>query len=228
MDNNGRYILVVDDDEGFLDFVSDLLERAGLTSRRVSRGTEALAVAREQRPLLVILDVKLPDVSGYEVCRELRDEFGEELPIIFVSGVRTEAYDRTAGLLLGADDYLVKPFEPDELLARVRRSTVRSTAQDGRPPDAPPIDLTSREFEVLRLVAAGLGSAAIARRLGISRKTVSSHVQRVLVKLGVHSRGEAVAVAYRERLVDPAEVADLGTADVEGGHPALLGNSRRN
>ncbi|HET7856808.1 MAG TPA: response regulator transcription factor [Gaiellaceae bacterium] len=209
----GRYILVVDDDEAFLHYTSDLLERAGFECRQIPRGMEALAVARDERPLLVILDVKLPDLSGYEVCRELREELGEELPIIFVSGERTEAYDRTAGFLLGGDDYLVKPFEPDDLLARVRRWTARSTYKHTRASDGGPIDLTRREFEVLRLIAAGLGSAAIARRLVISTKTVSSHVQRVLAKLGAHSRGEAVAAAYRERLIDPAEVAAIESDD---------------
>ena len=60
-----------------------------------------------------MLDVQLPGMSGYEICRELRDEFGEGLPILFVSGFRTESLDRVAGLLVGADDYLVKPFAPD-------------------------------------------------------------------------------------------------------------------
>lgn len=228
VERNARpYILVVDDDEGFLAFVTDLLERAGLSSRRVTRGSEALAVARDQRPALVILDVKLPDLSGYEVCRSLRDEFGEDLPIFFVSGERTDAYDRTAGLLVGADDYIMKPFEADELLARIRRATARSTSRDAPPASAPPFDLTSRESEVLRLIAAGLGSHAIAQRLVISRKTVSSHVQNVLGKLGVHSRGEAVALAYRERLVDPAEVAELGAGDVEThGEAGLLDGSQ--
>ena len=205
-----RYVLVVDDDDGFRDYTSDLLERAGFAVRDVPRGMEALPVARDERPLLVILDVKLPDVSGYEVCRQLREEFGETLPIIFVSGERTEAYDRTAGLLLGADDYLVKPFEPDEFLARVRRATERSSYQDERSGDASMVDLTLREFEVLRLLAAGFGSAAIAQRLVISTKTVSSHVQRVLTKLDVHSRAEAVAAAYREGLIDAGEIAAIG------------------
>lgn len=213
VEKRGRYVLVVDDDEGFRDYASDLLERAGFRSRHAPRGMDAIAVVRDERPLLVLLDVKLPDISGYEVCRELREEFGEELPIIFVSGERTEGYDRTAGLLLGADDYLVKPFEPDELLARVRRSTVRAQSQGGRSSDGTFIDLTRREFEILRLIAAGLGSAAIGERLVISTKTVSSHVQRVLAKLGAHSRGEAVAAAYRTGLLDPAELAELGAAD---------------
>jgi len=71
-------------------------------------------------PLLVVLEVALSDLSGYEVCRQLRDEFGEELPIILVSGERVDPLDRAVGLLIGADDYLVKPLDADEFLARVR------------------------------------------------------------------------------------------------------------
>src|SRR5262245_23877237 len=81
-----------------------------------------------ETPELVVLDVQLPEMSGYEICRELREEFGEGLPILFVSGFRTEALDRVAGLLVGADDYLVKPFAPDELIGRVRALTRRGRA----------------------------------------------------------------------------------------------------
>src|SRR5947199_241905 len=89
-----------------------------------SKSSPSFAAARTARPAVVLLDISLPDVSGFEVCRELRDEFGDDLPIIFVSGERVEAVDRAVGLLLGADDYVVKPFDLDELLARVRRSII--------------------------------------------------------------------------------------------------------
>jgi DNA-binding response OmpR family regulator len=72
-----------------------------------------------------VLDVALPGVTGYDVCRTLREEFGEELPIIFVSDERTEPLDRVAGLLMGADDYVVEPFAPAELVARVMRALAR-------------------------------------------------------------------------------------------------------
>ena len=113
-------VLVADDDRDFLEFVSTTLESAGFTIVAVTSGLEALEVTRSAEPDLVVLDVQLPGMSGYEVCRELRDEFGEGLPILFVSGFRTESLDRVAGLLVGADDYLVKPFAPDELIGRVR------------------------------------------------------------------------------------------------------------
>jgi two-component system catabolic regulation response regulator CreB len=195
---NGRVaILIVDDDPDFIEAVTGILERAGYSPVIASRGEEALHLARTQQPRLVILDVGLPDLSGYEVCRQLKERFGDGLPILFVSGLRTESFDRVAGLLIGADDYLGKPFAADELLARVRR-LVRQTASL-----APSIasKLTPRELEVLRHLANGLGQDEIARQLFISRKTVATHIEHVLQKLGVRTRAQAVAMAYREDLV---------------------------
>src|SRR5688500_1497447 len=114
-------ILIVDDDEGFRDAMTGILESAGYAPTTVAMGEDGLRIARSARPRLVILDVCLPDLCGYEVCRQLKDSFGDALPVLFVSGVRTESFDRVAGLLIGADDYLGKPFAADELLARVRR-----------------------------------------------------------------------------------------------------------
>jgi DNA-binding NarL/FixJ family response regulator len=166
-------------------------------------GNEAISLARAKRPEVVLLDVDLGNASGYEVCRELRSRFGESLPIILLSGTRTETFDRVAGLHLGADDYVVKPFEPEELVARVRRAIAR-TARPSQAPDSKKFRLTPREHEILRLFADGLGTQAVSDRLQISTKTVSSHTQRLLPKLGVHSRTEAVALAYREGLFETA------------------------
>jgi DNA-binding NarL/FixJ family response regulator len=191
-------VLVVDDDAKFRSFVSALLAHVGFGVVEAADGRAALAAAREQSPSAVILDVCLPGLSGYEVCRELRGLHGDELPILFVSGERVEALDRAAGMLVGADDYLVKPVDPDELLARFRRLVERR----GVPAVVgSKVDLTRREIEVLQLVAEGLRPVNIAERLVISPKTVSSHVQRILGKLGVHSRAQAVAVAYEAGLI---------------------------
>jgi DNA-binding NarL/FixJ family response regulator len=190
-------ILVVDDDAAFRTFVATLLARAGFESEQAGSSNEALASARASRPDLVLLDVRLPDGSGLEICRVLRDLYGDELPIIFVSGERIEPLDRTAGLLIGGDDYVVKPFDPDEFLARIRRSLERVDARAGaEAPEHAGLPLTPRELEVLRLLAGGIDPQTIAERLVISPKTVSSHLQRVMAKFGVHSRVEAVARAY--------------------------------
>lgn len=187
-------VLVVDDDASLRELVTALLHRSGYTAHEIATGEEALEAARLERPLLVVLDVKLPGTSGYEVCRMLRDEFGNGLPILFLSGERTEPLDRVAGLLLGADDYMVKPFDPDELMARVRALLRRSAPSENGA-------LTPRETQVLGLLARGLRQKQIARELSISARTVGTHVEHILRKLDVHSRAEAVAVAYRERLV---------------------------
>jgi DNA-binding NarL/FixJ family response regulator len=196
-------VLIVDDDANYRAFVVAMLERVGYETREAESGEEALESVRLQRPSCVLLDVLLPGVTGYAVCRELRDEYGEALPIIFVTGERTEPGDRVAGLLLGADDYVVKPFDPDELVARVRRSIVRSDVSLRRNGDSDgrsTFGLTGRERDILMLLADGRRQDAIAAELVISPKTVATHIQRILSKLGVHSRAEAVALAHREGL----------------------------
>lgn len=205
VDETGSVVLIVDDDPNFCAFVSDAMSRAGFATLQVSTGAEAIAVARRQRPAAVVLDVILPGAMGYEICHELREEHGEQLPIIFVSGERTEPEDRVAGLLVGGDDYLVKPFAPDELIARVRRLVAnKSLARTDNARLADFSDLTRRELEVLSLLAQGLNQSEIARQLFISPTTVGTHIQHILSKLAVHSRTEAVALAFRERLLEAA------------------------
>jgi DNA-binding NarL/FixJ family response regulator len=189
--------LVVDDDEGMLGLLERLLEAAGMEVVATASGEAALDAARVERPAIAILDVNLPGLSGYEVCRALREDYGTSLPIVFLSGDRTESFDRVAGLLLGADDYLSKPFAPDELLTRVRALLRRST-----PPPADRVSrLTAREQEVLELLAEGKAQHEIASELVISTKTAAKHIERILEKLDVRSRAQAVAVAFRDDLV---------------------------
>lgn len=199
-ENGAATILVVEDDERLRALLATLLREAGYEPVEAGCGASGVEAAATTRPALAILDVDLPGLSGYEVCRRLRDRYGAGLPIMFVSGVRTEPFDRAAGLLIGADDYLAKPFAPEELLARVRvllrRSQAAEPAREGTP------RLTAREAEVLTLLAQGLSQPAIATRLAISSKTVGTHLEHVLGKLGVHSRAQAVAVAYRDGLLE--------------------------
>ena len=197
---DGGSILVADGDADCRALVARLFERVGYTTCEAATGDEALALAEENRPGLVLLDVELPGITGYETCRELRDRYGESLPLVFLSGTRVEPLDRIAGLLIGADDYIVKPFEPGELLARARSLMRRSHGTNdehvnGRSSSLE--SLTPREREVLDLLTLGHTQDEIAAELFITPKTVATHLQRVLGKLGVHSRAQAVAAALR-------------------------------
>ena len=200
-------VLIVDEDPDVRTRVGRALLRAGFQVRECVEGEEALAAAAVERPAAVVLEVELPDVDGFEVCRELRDRFGDELPVVLVSGTRVTPHDRVAGLLIGADDYLVKPLSADELLVRLRRLLTRAGAgSSGRRSDAAARDgLSPRELEVLRLLARGLSAAAIAERLVISRKTVSTHLQHAMAKLGAHTQAQLVAEAYRLGLAGDAD-----------------------
>jgi DNA-binding NarL/FixJ family response regulator len=194
-------ILVVDGDEAARADLVQLFEGAGYRATAVASGEEALDAARDETPTAVVLEVPLAGAfSGYEVCRALRRTFGDDLAIIFLSGSRTESYDRVAGLLVGADDYVVKPYAGDEVLTRLRRLLRRAD------PLGPGVTarLTKRERQILRLLAEGLQQDEIAERLYISPKTVGTHIEHILSKLNVRSRTQAVALAYRDELVDVA------------------------
>jgi two-component system response regulator MprA len=159
-------ILVVDDDPNVLRVMKRGLVYAGYAVDEASTGENALAAARERPPDLVVLDVMLPGVDGLEVCRRLR-LVNPQLPILLLTA-RDRVPDRVAGLDAGADDYLVKPFAFDELLARVRALLRRTRASEGevyryadlainpatrevRRADRP-IELTAREYDLLEFL----------------------------------------------------------------------------
>ena len=192
-------ILVVDDDERFRSFVGDLFEGIGYSTRRLESGADVLGAVDDELPVAVVLDIQLPGLNGYEICRELRRRYGDSIAIVFISGERREPLDRAGGLLIGADDYLVKPVDPGELIARVIRLLDRTPSNgDAAGPNGKLESLTQRENEVLDLLAEGLTQEEIADRLVISPKTAATHIQRILSKLGVRSRAQAVALVLRE------------------------------
>jgi DNA-binding NarL/FixJ family response regulator len=191
-------VLIVDEDDEARSQLAHLLEHAGLDVIEASTGEQAIRIVREQDVALALLEVALDDVSGYEVCRTIREEVGPDPGVMFITGSRTESYDRVAGLIIGADDYVAKPYAADELLARVRallRHNLRNKA-------APPTSLTARELEVLTLLAEGLTPDELAAQLFISNRTVGTHIQNIFRKLGVRTRAQAVAVALRQGLVE--------------------------
>jgi DNA-binding NarL/FixJ family response regulator len=208
-------ILVVDDDADFRELVATSLRRLGCAVLEAEGGEQALASVADAEPDVVLVDVELPGMNGYALCRELRELYGDGLPIVLVSGSRTESLDRVAGLLLGADDYLVKPLDPEELIARVRRLLIRAGVTTEPAPTEEATSMTRRELEVLGLLAEGRRPADIARELFISTKTVATHIHRILSKLGVHTQAQAVATAYRERLVRQPHAASSQAPSAE-------------
>lgn len=170
---SGETVLVVDDEPSILEVVELYLSQEGFRVVSASDGASALAAARRQRPDLVILDLMLPGMSGLEVCRILRSEASPPLPVIMLTARGSET-DRVVGLELGADDYVVKPFSPRELVARVKAVLRRTTfaAASAGPTVAltfgglriepstrvvmvngEPVMLTAREFDLLHFLA---------------------------------------------------------------------------
>lgn len=192
-------VLIVDDDASLRELVGSVLHRAGFANRKAESAEEGLRQAGEEAPSVVIIDVDLGGgKSGYQLYHELRERF-PELSAVFMSGTRTESFDRVAGSLLGVDHYIFKPFDPDELLACVGSLVGREMKRhDARAADAEVFTtLTPRQGEVLRLLAEGRSQIEIAGMLSLSSKTVATHIQTVLRKLDVHSRAQAVAMAHR-------------------------------
>lgn len=134
--NNRRMaksILIADDDPHIREVLAFALDKAGLVSRAVEDGEAALAAAAHQRPDLIILDINMPKMDGLEVCRRLRAE--GDIPILFLSS-RDDEIDRVLGIELGADDYVVKPFSPREVVARVMAILRRSVGKASMPASA--------------------------------------------------------------------------------------------
>ena len=196
-------VLIVDEDDEERRSLAGLLRDAGFEVVEAASGDEALRLIRENQHALAILEVPLGAISGYEVCRSLRADLDLELPVIFLSGARTESYDRVAGFLAGADDYLVKPYAADELLARVRRLISQTRERAIRASWG----LTKRELQVLQLLGEGLAKGEIAQRLFITPKTVGTHMEHIFSKLGVQTAAQAVAVAYRRELIGDRDVS---------------------
>ena len=191
-------VLVVDSDTELRRAICTIFARVGTRTREAETGVEALRAVAQEPPLLALLEVCLDDISGYEVCHEIKQTTAKRVPVILMSARRTDPLDRVAGLLIGADDYLAKPFDLDELLIRTRKLIERSL------PSESPImaTLTPREREILCLLADGLEQRDISDALLISPKTVGTHIEHILGKLGARSRAQAIAIAYQDGLMD--------------------------
>jgi len=208
----GERILVVDDEPDIVALVVYHLAKAGFRISTASNGADALRIAQQDRPALVVLDLMLPGMSGLEVLDQLRaDDAGQDIGVLLLTARREEP-DRIKGLSSGADDYLTKPFSPQELVLRVRNILRRmSQAQSGLPDvvrlgpilidrsahrvtvDNAELDLTPTEFKLLVTLAERRGrvqSRALLLEIvwdaapDIQTRTVDMHVQRLRTKLG--------------------------------------------
>ena len=208
----GERVLVVDDEADIVALVAYHLAKAGYRVSTATTGPDALAAARQERPVLVVLDLMLPGLSGYEVLESLRaDEATREIAVLMLTA-RREEQDRIRGLSLGADDYLTKPFSPQELVLRVgailrRLSSAGTGASDviALGPlridraehrvrvEGQEIELTPTEYKLLLTLAERRGRVQERAHLletvweaapDIQTRTVDMHVQRLRAKLG--------------------------------------------
>jgi len=206
VETEGRRILVVDDDERIRALVERALREAGFETRTAGDGRDALAIAWERQVDLIVLDIGLPTVGGLDVLHRVRAD--SEVPVILLTG-RTGETDRVVGLELGADDYVVKPFSPRELVARVRtilrrgRGGDRSRITHGRLViDLPareaflrgaPVELAAKELDLLICLASAPRIVMSRRKLlqnvwhdasgWASESTVTEHVYRLRNKI---------------------------------------------
>lgn len=204
-------ILVVDDNPKYL---KDVLPMYGYETVVANDGLQALKLLNniENSFDLVILDVMMPNMDGWETLKAIRNNKDlEDLPIIMLTAVDSEQ-KQVSGLKFGADDYIVKPFTLPNLLARVeallRRSnwnTKKAQTKSMNLPftsDEPIVPLTSREKEVLKLVAQGANNQEIAEKLYVREVTVKTHLNSIFKKLNVSNRTQAVLLAMQMNIID--------------------------
>lgn len=201
-------ILVIDDDSRMREHIIAVLTAEGYTTAEARNGREGLELAKKIKPALVVCDVTMPEMNGHRVLENLRNQTSTaHLPFIFLTGWSERADQRT-GMNLGADDYLVKPIEPDELLAAVS-ARLRRQRESGGPrvtsvEDATPaaleaaLGLTPREAELLSWVVLGKTNPEIAIILGIQLTTVKKHLESIFAKLDVENRTAAVTLALEK------------------------------
>lgn len=209
-------VLIVDDQQMFREGIRHRLAQESDISvvGEAASGEEALAMLSRAKPDVIILDIRLPNMSGIEVARQVRQQW-PDVKILVLSGYDFDQYVRAAARV-GIDGYVLKDAPQDVLVKALREilaggvvlapqiaSKVMKDYRDMPAPGKPRLveDLTIREIEVLELMSEGLRNADIAERLSISVRTVEAHSSNIMSKLGTESRTEAVRVAEEKRLL---------------------------
>ena len=203
-----KTVLIVEDEQAIADSIAYALRTDGFTPRHVTLGEQALAVLRsEAAPQLVVLDIGLPDMSGLEVCRRLR-QFSE-VPVIFLTA-RSDEIDRIVGLEIGADDYVTKPFSPRELVARIRvilrRAGVAPAPRETGMAIAAPVAATAPARFALRALEARVlfhgQPLDLTRYEYLLLKTLLEHPGHVLSRAQLMARVWSAAPDTLDRTVD--------------------------
>ncbi|HAZ44652.1 MAG TPA: DNA-binding response regulator [Cyanobacteria bacterium UBA11369] len=204
-----KRLLLIDDDPNLILLVKDYLEFRGYEVVTAENGREALEVLDREMPDLIICDVMMPEMDGYTFVKHVREEPRTSwIPVLFLSA-KGQSQDKVKGLNTGADVYMVKPFEPEELVAQVESSlkhTSRLLQHQAKGDEATriqvPFDvqLTPTELKVVQHVARGLANREIADELNVSQRTVESHVSNMLGKTGLHNRTELARWAIENNM----------------------------
>lgn len=195
-----KRLLLIDDDPNLILLVKDYLEFRGYEVVTAENGREALDLLEDDLPDMIICDVMMPEMDGYTFVKKVREDSRTSwVPVLFLSA-KGQSQDRVKGLNTGADVYMVKPFEPEELVAQVESSLKqasrliqrRGKGNDSGPKIQVPFDvqLTPTEQKVVQFVARGMANREIAEQLNVSQRTVESHVSNMLGKTGLHNRTE--------------------------------------
>ena len=206
-----KRLLVVDDDPGLLLAVSDTLRAEGYDVATARRGADALVRVAETLPDLIISDIRMPGMDGYQLVRNLRSNARTRLvPIIFLTA-KDETADRIEGFRTGVDAYITKPFDSEELAAivaailnRVERTHSDLARMFGeKEGDVQEFirdeDLTDAEWRVAEAVARGLSNKEIASELNLSLRTIEGHISRILDKKNLNNRVELALHVTAER-----------------------------
>ncbi|WP_041620286.1 response regulator transcription factor [Stanieria cyanosphaera] len=207
---DSKKLLLIDDDPNLILLVKDYLEFRGYNVMTAENGREALDLLEQSIPDMIICDVMMPEMDGYSLVQHIRQEpRTNRIPVLFLSA-KGQSQDRVKGLNEGADVYMVKPFEPEELVAQVESSLNqikrweqgRARGIDGVATIQVPhnVELTPTELKVVQLVAKGMANREIAEQLNVSQRTIESHVSNMLNKTSLNNRTELARWAIESNM----------------------------